>query len=74
MMMDVEALVAQVHELLQRQGLSFGTLTLRDKLDDASVAVCKDTRIDASRGVPLTSAEAWRTDKACFLTTFDPNA
>jgi hypothetical protein len=50
--MDVEALMAQVHEPLQRQGVSSGTLTLRDKRDDASVAVLKDTRIDASHGSP----------------------
>ena len=50
--MDVEALLAQVHESLQRQGVSSGMLTLRDKRDDASVAVLKDTRIDASHGSP----------------------
>ncbi len=48
--MDFDDLLAQVRELLQRQGrISYRALRLRFKLDDESLAALKDELIYAER-------------------------
>ena len=48
--MDFDALLAQVRELLQRQGgVSYRALRLRFKLDDEALAALKDELIYAER-------------------------
>jgi hypothetical protein len=48
--MDFDDLLAQVRELLQRQGrVSYRALRLRFKLDDESLAALKDELIYAER-------------------------
>jgi class 3 adenylate cyclase len=48
--MDFDAVLAQVHELLQRQGrVSYRALRLRFQLDDETLAALKDELIYAER-------------------------
>jgi hypothetical protein len=48
--MDFDAVLAQVHELLQRQGrVSYRALRLRFQFDDETLAVLKDDLIYAER-------------------------
>jgi hypothetical protein len=48
--MDFDAALAQVHELLQRQGrVSYRALRLRFQLDDETLAALKDELIYAER-------------------------
>jgi hypothetical protein len=48
--MDVDAVLAQVHELLQRQGrVSYRALRLRFQVDDETLAARKDEFIYAER-------------------------
>ena len=48
--MDFDAVLAQVHELLQRQGrVSYRALRLQTQLDDETLAALKDELIYAER-------------------------